>query len=145
MDVARVEPRPGSVTGLTGAAGEYHVAAELSRRGWLATVTIKNAPGTDVLAQDLVTGQMVSIQVKTASPGNDLQLSAKAEAATAERNAWFVMVQLGALDVRPNFFVVPRNVVAACLFAEHTWWVRTPGEKARPGRTAPTGRCGSGG
>ena len=30
-------------TGLTGAAGEYYVAAELSRRGWLATVTIKNA------------------------------------------------------------------------------------------------------
>jgi len=34
---------------LTGAAGEYYVAAELSCLGWLATVTIKNAPGTDVL------------------------------------------------------------------------------------------------
>ena len=38
--------RPSRTTGLTGAAGEYYVAAELSRRGWLATVTIKNAPGT---------------------------------------------------------------------------------------------------
>ena len=27
---------------LIGAAGEYLIAAELSRRGWLAAVTIKN-------------------------------------------------------------------------------------------------------
>jgi hypothetical protein len=36
-------------TGLTGAAGEYHVAAQLSQRGWLATITKKNSPGTDEL------------------------------------------------------------------------------------------------
>jgi hypothetical protein len=62
--------QPSHITGLTGAAGEYYVAAELSRRGWLATVTIKNSPGTDVLAQRLGTGRVVSIQVKTAGFGN---------------------------------------------------------------------------
>ena len=36
-------------TNLIGAAGEYYVAAELSRSGWLATVTLKNARGIDVL------------------------------------------------------------------------------------------------
>jgi hypothetical protein len=45
-------PSPSKIpTGLTGAAGEYYTVAELSRRGWLATVAIKNSPGTDVLAQ----------------------------------------------------------------------------------------------
>jgi hypothetical protein len=53
--------------GLIGAAGEYYVAAELSRRGWLATVTVKNAPGTDVLAQRADTGRMFAVQTKTAS------------------------------------------------------------------------------
>ncbi|HSI36145.1 MAG TPA: hypothetical protein VK986_21355, partial [Tepidisphaeraceae bacterium] len=49
-------------TGLTGAAGEYHVAAELSRRGRLATVTIKNSPGTDVLAQRRDRSAMVAAE-----------------------------------------------------------------------------------
>ena len=34
-----------------GVAGEYLVAAQLTLRGWLATVTLKNSPGIDVLAQ----------------------------------------------------------------------------------------------
>ena len=57
-----------SATGLTGAAGEYYVAAELSRRSWLATVTIKNSPGTDVLAQRLDRRRLVAIQTKCSRP-----------------------------------------------------------------------------
>jgi hypothetical protein len=55
-------------TGLIGTAGEYSVAAELSPRRWLATVTIKNAPGVDVLAMRTKSRRSVAIQTKTASP-----------------------------------------------------------------------------
>ncbi len=51
-------------TGPIGAAGEYHVAVQLSQRNWLATITIKNSPGTDVLAQHVETGVVVAIQTR---------------------------------------------------------------------------------
>ena len=38
---------------ITGVAGEYFVAAELSRRGWIAAMTIKNTPNIDVIATTL--------------------------------------------------------------------------------------------
>ena len=38
--------------GLCGTAGEYFVAAELSRRGYVASITLRNARGIDILASD---------------------------------------------------------------------------------------------
>ena len=35
---------------LSGVAGEYFVAAEMSRRGYIASLTLKNTRGIDVLA-----------------------------------------------------------------------------------------------
>jgi hypothetical protein len=69
-------------TTLAGAAGEYFVAAELSRRGWLATVTIKNSPDIDVLACHAEhRDRQITVQVKTMSvPGSRaLTLSAQDE------------------------------------------------------------------
>jgi hypothetical protein len=34
-------------TGLSGVAGEYFVAAELSRRGYIASITLRNTRGVD--------------------------------------------------------------------------------------------------
>lgn len=39
-------------TGLSGVAGEYFVAAELSRRGYIASITLRNTRGIDILASD---------------------------------------------------------------------------------------------
>lgn len=121
-------------TGLTGAAGEYFVAAELSLQGWLATVTIKNAPGTDVLAQRVLTGQVVAIQTKTASFGNQFQLNAKAEMPATTENEWFVFVKLHEELTRPTFYVVPKDVVAASVYAQHREWLSRPGRKGQPHR-----------
>jgi hypothetical protein len=51
--------------GLTGVAGEYFVAAELSRLGYIATLTLKNTRGIDILAANLKATKSTSIQVKT--------------------------------------------------------------------------------
>jgi hypothetical protein len=119
-------------TGLTGAAGEYYVAAELSLRGWLATVTIKNAPDTDVLARNLASGRLVAIQTKTASVGNKFTLGLKDEVPTETENEWYVLVSLQGLDVRPAFFVIPRNHVAAALYADHHAWLARPARSGAP-------------
>lgn len=63
---------------LAGAAGEYLVASHLSALGWQATVTLKNAPGTDILAQHPDDGLLVAIQTKTKTASKDFRLSAKA-------------------------------------------------------------------
>ncbi|HET8607112.1 MAG TPA: hypothetical protein VFL66_08795 [Gaiellaceae bacterium] len=102
-------------TNLTGAAGEYFTAAELSTRGWLATVTIKNAPETDVLAQHAATGRLISVQTKTAT-GQWFRLGVKDERPSREPNEWFVFVRLLGRDRRPEFFVMPQHHVAAVLY-----------------------------
>ena len=50
---------------LTGVAGEYFVAAELSRRGFIASITMRNSPGIDTLATDIRAKKAVTIQCKT--------------------------------------------------------------------------------
>jgi hypothetical protein len=124
--------RPIKMTGLTGAAGEYFVAAELSLRAWLATVTIKNAPGTDILAQKLGTGTTIAIQTKTANEGNNFQLSAKCEIPSSALNQWFVFVKLHGIGTRPSFFIVPRNVVAGAVYAQHKEHLSRPGKSGKP-------------
>ena len=128
---AQAAARRGSArTGLTGAAGEYHIAAELSRRGWLATVTIKNAPGTDVLAEDADTGHVITIQSKTSS-GGDFLVGAGCEKPTMQTNAWYALVGLRNPDERPEFWLVPRNHVAALVYVGHRRWLSEPSKDGR--------------
>jgi hypothetical protein len=124
---------PKRTKGLVGAAGEYFVAAELSRRGWLATVTIKNAPGTDVLAQRLEDGHTVLVQTKT-SAGYDFTLKGPKtidalapvadERAARHDDEWFILVTLRGDHELPDFYMVPRNVVAAMIFLGHRHWLK---------------------
>jgi len=52
----------------TGIAGEFFVAGELSKRGWIASLTAKNTPDVDVLASRPTGNVHARIQVKTRSP-----------------------------------------------------------------------------
>jgi hypothetical protein len=119
--------------GLTGAAGEYYVAAELSRQDWLATVTIKNSPGTDVLAQRRDGSRMVAIQTKTSS-GTSWQLGIKDERPAVRDNEWYVLVSLGQPLERPSFYVMPRSIVAALVYLEHQDWMLESGHVHGPAR-----------
>jgi hypothetical protein len=52
-------------TGLSGVAGEYFVGAELARRGYIASITLRNTRGVDILASNADARRSVGIQVKT--------------------------------------------------------------------------------
>ena len=54
---------------LVGQTGEYLVAAELSRRGMIATTFTGNVPHYDIIASD-ATGRHVSVQVKASRGGS---------------------------------------------------------------------------
>ena len=49
----------------SGIAGEFYVAAELTKRGYVASLTSKNTKAIDLLASNEDGSKVVSIQVKT--------------------------------------------------------------------------------
>ena len=110
----------------TGVSGEYFVAAELSRRGYVASLTLRNTRGIDILASNRDATKSVGIQVKTCHGTRaDWMLNKKAEADLAE-NLFYVFVCLPQSGL-PLFYVVPRNVVAQYIRDSHQEWLATPG------------------
>ena len=112
---------------LTGVAGEYFVAAELSRQGYVASLTLRNTRGIDILASNADATKSVGIQVKTNSGKKPhWLLSYKAEKDAAE-NLYYVLVNLNHKDV-PGYYVVPRAVVAESVKTSHAKHLATPGK-----------------
>jgi hypothetical protein len=50
---------------LAGVAGEYFVAAELSRRGHIASISFRDTRGIDILATNQEASRSITIQCKT--------------------------------------------------------------------------------
>jgi hypothetical protein len=115
---------------LTGAAGEFFVAGELARRGWRPSITPRGVERTDVLAQHSESGRVVALQVKTATT-RDFRLGLKDEQPAHAQNEWFVLVALGEAEVRPRYFLLPRNVIAGWLYVDHRTWL----ERMKPDGT----------
>ena len=98
--------------GLIGVAGEYCVAGELSRQGYIASITLRNTRGIDILVSNADATHQVAIQVKT-KQGSRPQwvLNKKAENFYAD-NLFYVFVNLKNPKERPDFYIVPSRRVA---------------------------------
>jgi hypothetical protein len=117
---------------LAGVAGEYYVAAELSHRGYIASITMRNSPGIDILATNLNAKRAVSIQCKSSrSSTKGWILSDKAEG-FAPKNHFYVFVRLGSAKDRPTYHIVPGKVVAKYVASRHRAWLK--GKKPNGGR-----------
>ena len=111
--------RPSTI--LTGVSGEYFVAAELSRRGYIASITLRNTASVDILASSADGSRQVAIQVKTArSFYPSWRLSVKAETLYAS-NLFYVFVALG--EGLPAFHIVPSKKVADTVRLGHAEWL----------------------
>jgi hypothetical protein len=85
---------------LSGVSGQYFVAAELSRRGYIATLTLRNTRGVDILAARADASKSVGIQVKTNQGQKKVWLlDKKAEDVTAD-NLVYVFVSLNGCSHR---------------------------------------------
>jgi hypothetical protein len=99
----------------TGIAGEHFVAGELSRRGWVATLTAKNTPGYDVVADRPDGSAHVRIDVKTRTSayrrawrlGSDIRMS-------GERD-FIVLVDIGDEGDAPAYWIVPARTALKLL------------------------------
>lgn len=120
-------------TSRTGAAGAFYTAAQLAQRGWEASLTVGNAPRTDVVAQHHEHQTLIAVQCKATTGNQTFLLNAGCESPSA-RNEWFVLIALRGADVRPEFYVVPRNVLAAYIYVGHRAWLTVPAKSGKPHR-----------
>jgi hypothetical protein len=115
---------------MSGIAGEYFVAAELTRRGYIASLTLRNTRGVDILASNLDATRSVGIQVKAVQGrGKSWMLNQKVEANEAT-NLFFVFVRLNHLEA-PEYYIVPREHVSRFSADNHKLWLETPGRKGQ--------------
>lgn len=110
-------------TTLTGIAGEYYVAAELTIRQFVAAVTLRNSRGMDIIASAADGSRSYSIQVKSSC--NSVPswiLSAKSENFCSDTH-FYVFVRLKDYTVRPDYYIVPSEVVARTIREDHQSWL----------------------
>lgn len=93
----------------TGIAGEFLVAGELSKRGWIATLTAKNTPHVDVLAARPSGDVHARIQVKTRSPAYSYAHRVGKQFSMDGERDYVVLVDLGSDDEAPRYWVVPAS------------------------------------
>ena len=115
---------------LAGVAGEYFVAAELSRRGYIASISLRNTRGIDILATNAAASRSVTIQCKTSQSRNVWMLSDKSESFYSD-NHFYVLVALGGPLERPRYHVVPSAAVAKHVRDNHSNWLARPGRHGR--------------
>lgn len=115
---------------LSGVAGEYLTVGELSRRGYIASITLRNSKGVDILVTNEQASKSVAIQVKT-SYGNSTtwMCGDKAEDYYAD-NLFYVFVNLNNGGA-PSYYIVPSKEVAVFSKEFHKQWLATPGRKGQ--------------
>jgi hypothetical protein len=122
---------------LTGVAGEYFVAAELSRRGYIASISLRNTRGIDILATNQDGSRSITIQCKTNQKADRKWLLNEKSEEFVSKDHFYVFVALGQPTDRPRFHIVPSKVVAERTKKGHRKWLDTPGRKGQKHRDTP--------
>lgn len=116
---------------LSGIAGEYYVAAELSRRGYLAAITLRNSDGIDILVSNQSGERTFSIQVKTTQNKRKWILGKKVEEDTAA-NKFYIFVNIpNELNSLPEYLIVRAKDLAKNIFEGHRNWLKETGKNGR--------------
>ena len=117
---------------LVGVAGEYFAAAELSRRGYIASITLRNTKGVDIIATNEAASKSVNIQVKTSSgSGRGGWLLNKKAEEMSENNLFYIFVKIPKDNERPLYHIVPSKKLARSVKVGHKKWLDTPGKKGQ--------------
>lgn len=117
---------------LVGVAGEYLVAAELTLRGYVAAITLRNSRGTDIIASASDGRQSVSIQVKSNSSGKASWMLTKSSETFFSDSHYYVFVAIESLEKKPTFYVVPSKIVADKIKISHREWLANSKKDGSP-------------
>ncbi|MBW3523479.1 hypothetical protein [Chryseobacterium sp. NKUCC03_KSP] len=113
---------------LSGISGEYFVAAELSRRGFLAAITLRNSESIDIFANSILTNKQICIQVKTSQNKRKWPLSEKVER-DKSLNKIYVFVNLISKNSLPEYFLIDAISLSKIIEEGHKKWLQTPNKK----------------
>ncbi|MCR9289057.1 MAG: PD-(D/E)XK motif protein [Bacteroidetes bacterium] len=117
-----------------GLAGEYYVLAQLTARGFIATLTLGNTKGIDILVTNQEINSLFKVEVKTTTskPGvskihstekcYQWTLSSKHENLIDE-NLIYCFVYIQETNQLPLFFLVPSKEVANYVKWQHKHWL----------------------
>lgn len=116
---------------LVGVAGEYFVAAEMSRRGYLAAVTLRNSDGVDILVSSIEGNRQIAIQVKTTQRSPKWVLTKKVET-NYSPNKYYVFVHMPTGSTEsPRYWAVDSKVLADHIRGAHQRWLNSPGKNGK--------------
>ncbi|PIP29725.1 hypothetical protein COU12_01165 [Candidatus Jorgensenbacteria bacterium CG10_big_fil_rev_8_21_14_0_10_54_38] len=115
--------------GFTGIAGEYFTAAEISKRGGIATITLKNTPDIDILASSADGKKTVSIQVKAGRLTTGGFIVGREKMRSFGRSSFYVFVSLKE-GAEKGYWIIPQSVVARITESDYQRWI-----KGRPARS----------
>src|SRR5439155_11308348 len=119
-----------------GLAGEFYVLAQLVQRGLVASLTLANTKGVDILVSNTTLNQLFKIEVKTTNsnprreslfaqePCYAWPMSSKHER-LVDSNLFYCFVALRGFEQLPKFFIVPSLYVATYVREQHAYWLRT--------------------
>ena len=114
-----------------GIAGEYFVAAELTRRGYVASLTGKNTKAIDILASNKDGSKSVAIQVKTCNKLYvDKWMMTQSSETVFSDNLFYVLVNMNEGEM-PDYYIVPSAYVAQKLKDDYALWLATPGKQGQ--------------
>jgi hypothetical protein len=100
--------------------------------GYVASLTLGNTKGIDVLVANQSASRSVGIQVKTStSQRKEWILNSKAERFFGT-SLFYVFVNLKDTLTRPDFYIVPSKVVADYIRKTHRQWLRKPAKSGKP-------------
>ena len=116
---------------LAGVAGEYFVPAELSRRGHIASVSLRNTRGIDILATNTAASRSITIQCKTNQLARKVWILTEKSEDFVSDTHFYVFVSLADVLVRPSYHIISSHAVAKHIRTSHREWLRTPGRVGR--------------
>jgi hypothetical protein len=119
-----------------GLAGEFYVLAQLVQHDLIATLTLANTKGVDILVANPDLNRLFKIEVKTTDsdpryeslfanePCYGWPMSTKHER-LIDADLFYCFVVLRGCTQLPRFFIVPSRYVATYVRAQHAYWLRT--------------------
>lgn len=119
-----------------GIAGEFYVLAQLAQRGFVASFTLANTKGIDIIVINPPLDHFIKLEVKTTNsqPRKERPFSLDAVYAwpmsekhetISDPRTFYCFVVLQGPSTLPLFFVVPSSYVAEYVREQHRYWVRT--------------------
>ncbi|PIS13559.1 MAG: hypothetical protein COT67_01100 [Candidatus Tagabacteria bacterium CG09_land_8_20_14_0_10_41_14] len=113
----------------TGITGEHFVAAEISKRGAIATITLKNVPNIDILSSSIDGKRTANIQVKTGRLTTGGFIVGHNPMKTLGKNFFYIFVFLKD-DGESEYWIIPQAIVAETAEIDYQKWI-----KGRPAKS----------